>query len=317
MVEQDIGVCAELARLCAAVAQRGVQWTQGPGGNVSLKRALPQNPERLWIKASGFRLDAVADNAGIACLPLEPLVKDLKTASDSRDEEGYSRAIATHSESTATGTKLRASMEAGLHAVLPKPYVFHFHSLTGVLLADLYRRDPARADAAIASLARGFRVAFIAFTLPGLELMNRACEAASHDVLVLENHGVVLQCSDPQALENWAEAEMRLCRELGWNFEVDSNEGHVRAIALKTYFPDSAIFGARLAAIAEYTGDGYVMRRDSWSTDRDAAELWLAHLLLYRNNPALPEIATLEARAVTQLPTEKARLEVCKNDRSS
>lgn len=58
-----------LADLCRAAGRRVPQWTQGTGGNISVK----DEDGALWIKASGLRLDQVGARGGLegtACVRL-------------------------------------------------------------------------------------------------------------------------------------------------------------------------------------------------------------------------------------------------------
>ena len=105
-------------------------WTQGAGGNLSWK---DRTADRLWIKASGIRLDRVGegDGMGLACVLLSALRDRVANArGDAADAEvTYARWLTELAESG------RPSMESGFHAVLNKEYVAHFHSLVAVLVA--------------------------------------------------------------------------------------------------------------------------------------------------------------------------------------
>jgi Class II Aldolase and Adducin N-terminal domain len=59
------GVRHQLSSLCQQVGAGVPWWTQGAGGNISIKEK-----DRLWIKATGSRLDGVTLREGIAQVDL-------------------------------------------------------------------------------------------------------------------------------------------------------------------------------------------------------------------------------------------------------
>jgi ribulose-5-phosphate 4-epimerase/fuculose-1-phosphate aldolase len=119
----------------AAMGRRlgGLEWVQGPGGNVSIKAG-----SELWVKASGKRLRDVAREDGFARVPLDVAGAAL---------EGDAAA-----DASLFAREPRPSMEAYFHA-LPARVVAHTHSLgsllfgcaadtTGDLLGGLIRELP-------------------------------------------------------------------------------------------------------------------------------------------------------------------------------
>src|SRR5262245_58512773 len=124
-----------VAGACRQVGSQIPHWTQGAGGNLSLK-----DERWLYIKASGFRLDGVTPEKGVSRVDREKLLALLEKC---RTEEEYSDAL---SQSRAPESP-RPSMEAGFHAVLPGKWVIHFHSLAAVLMCHEWASQRARFDA--------------------------------------------------------------------------------------------------------------------------------------------------------------------------
>ena len=125
-----------LASACHEIGEKKPNWTQGRGANISQKKG-----DILAIKASGMRLDEITPTHGIATLSLSRFLSDLET-SDS--ETKYADAIRM-----STLGDLRPSMESGFHALLPKTWVAHFHSLAAILMAHEHRTNNYQNDAFI------------------------------------------------------------------------------------------------------------------------------------------------------------------------
>lgn len=154
---------------------------QGPGGNSSIK-----DGEELWVKASGQWL-AEAEAKPI----FVPLAA--RALRDSRgrplDEAPAEAVIAARN---AAG--LRPSIETMLHAIMPHRVVVHAHAVNAMatsVLAD----GRARASERLAGLAWEW----IPYKRPGAPLaraVNAALAARPADILLLQNHGVVVGGSD-------------------------------------------------------------------------------------------------------------------------
>lgn len=141
---------------------------QGAGGNTSLKFR-----DSLRIKASGFRLaDAGAHNIFID-VPLR-----------------VARRMASEDLVYATSPSVRASIETGLHAILPDRVVAHLHVIP--VLAVAVRRD---AQELLATMLSGLDWFFVPQVRPGLPLCralkNAMEKCKTPKVIVLANHGVV------------------------------------------------------------------------------------------------------------------------------
>lgn len=306
--------------LCHAIGARIPIWTQGPGGNVSLK-VRDDGKEVLLIKASGLRLDQVKPDRGIARVALERFKSAMaaaRTLDDTDDPEPeYARILGE----CPLGAE-RPSMETGFHALLPARWVVHFHSLPALLMASHYAESPERLSRWLSTNANGFSVAFLSAERPGWRLALKVQDAAA-DVLILANHGLIAQLEQPADLDRWADVEARFCGDFGYPLLAELLSGGGAAAGplgadevtpLKLYFPDSAVFLDRLTAVLEPadTGaaPGFRLAADGWTRDRDAAELWLATVLLHRSRPELEELPQPIAETVAALPTELFRRRV-------
>ncbi len=94
----------------------GLEWVQGPGGNVSVK----SDEGELWVKASGKLLVDVAEEGGHVRVPLDLVTRALDGDAEA-DRELFARTP-------------RPSLEAYFHALGPR-VVAHTHALGGLLYA--------------------------------------------------------------------------------------------------------------------------------------------------------------------------------------
>ncbi len=298
---------AALSAACRLIGGRIPLWTQGAGGNLSVK-----DGDRLFIKASGFRLDQVTDSSGVTCVDLPGLLSRLsRIGSDAAAEQAYADAL---KESKLPGADGRPSMETGFHAFLKGKWVAHFHSLPAVLMAD----DPGVEE--WLSAKTKLRVKGFGAIRPGWELSKALESWGDTDVILLGCHGVILQSDSALSassgvLREWAALEAGYCTHhkfkrlaslcLG---EAVEAHGPVPPAPRRCYFPDAAVFLERLARIWEPAGNGlYRIAASAWKSDRDVAEIGLASLLLYEARSALKELPADIASTVAGLPTEAFR----------
>ena len=176
---------------------------QGPGGNTSLKATSATGRALLHVKASGLWLRDAVTRPCFVALDLAALRERLRNAAG--DPPLGDLVMAEDG-----GPAMRPSIETSLHAVLPHRVVVHTHSVNA--LAILLRAD---ARAVLAPLLQGLRWTFVPYARPGLPLL-RAVEAAGGadaDVLLLQNHGLVLGAADVDAADHLhAELERRLAQ---------------------------------------------------------------------------------------------------------
>lgn len=189
-----------LEELTATAAELGADplLVQGAGGNASVKAE-----GSLWVKASGtWMRDAVLRNI-FAHVSLAPLL--------ALRDNGEFEAMDALLQSGRAVDALRPSIETSLHALMPHAAVVHAHAVNSVAVSVLgdgqsrFRR----------AMARDIRGIFIPYTKPGARLAKAVAEAlAVHgpaDVLLLQNHGVVVGADGPRAAaELLREVERRL-----------------------------------------------------------------------------------------------------------
>ncbi len=170
---------------------------QGPGGNVSLKRG-----DILWVKASGLWLAEALERQVFVPLSLAGVRARLASG----DAEALSDAVLV--SEAAPG--LKPSIETALHALMPHAVVIHAHavnSMTHAVLKD--GRERVRA-----ALNGDIQWAWVDYQRPGSPLAGAVAAALAQgapDVLLLQNHGVVVGADTVAEAENLLrEVERRL-----------------------------------------------------------------------------------------------------------
>lgn len=313
-----------LVQLCQRIGRAVPTWNQGRGGNVSEKSLDSAGRAVLRIKASGFRLDDVCETAGIATVDLraaESGLTDLLAhhaggASDTDIEQQYAALLARVA-------RPQPSMETGFHVVLPRKYVIHFHSLAAVCLASLRHRDPARWDRWLGGVTP-LKCSFLGAIRPGFLLTEPVGSKAAVDAIILENHGVILHSDTPAVLDSWAAFEQAFWTEIACPSDLravleptprgtDAARDYLagKAAPFKLLYPDMAVFAAKVHAVVSPAKSAehelYSLMPDAFARDRDAAEMWLAHLALCLLAPDLSTLPEGIAASVGGLPTEALR----------
>jgi rhamnose utilization protein RhaD (predicted bifunctional aldolase and dehydrogenase) len=193
MISADL--LSGLARMSARIGADRLL-SQGPGGNSSIK-----GREEIWVKASGQWL-AEAESRPI----FVPLA--LRALRDGRgrpvDEAPADAVIAARNPAG-----LRPSIETMLHAIMPHRVVVHAHAVNAMTISVL-RDGQSRA----AERLDGIAWKWIPYNRPGAPLaraVGKALAKTSVDVLLLQNHGVVVGADDFDSAEALlAEVERRL-----------------------------------------------------------------------------------------------------------
>jgi ribulose-5-phosphate 4-epimerase/fuculose-1-phosphate aldolase len=312
-----------LVAICRTAGRRVPMWTQGTGGNASVKAGAG---ELLWIKASGTRLDQVGGEQrthGIACVQLQPFVEGVAALGGAADPE---QAYATLLQSCTVAAEGlgRPSMESGFHALLSGRWVIHLHSLAALLMVHESVRDAQRfwtwwrvatpLDARILNAEK-----------PGFELMERIRALPGADIYLLENHGVILQAEEgAEALAQWGKLECRFLGDWGYSQLLGWSELSPEALRdkveprmpLRIFFPDTAVFLDRLRAALVPAGTrggeplwqlAPQVGRAPGDSERDVAEIWLAQQLLLSARADLAELPEQIAATVANLPLELFR----------
>lgn len=176
---------SELADVSARIGAEPLL-VQGPGGNTSLK-----SEDEIWVKGSGVWLSQALTKPIFTGLSL-PAVREALARGQTED---LSAARLPGSDAA-----LRPSIETALHALTPHPCVVHAHavnSMTAAVLADGKARVAAALDGAETW-------AWVPYHRPGAPLaaaVAQATAAAPVDVLILQNHGVVVGAETPRLAE--------------------------------------------------------------------------------------------------------------------
>jgi rhamnose utilization protein RhaD (predicted bifunctional aldolase and dehydrogenase) len=247
----------ELIRVSARLG-RDLDLVQAGGGNTSIKE-----DGTLWVKASGKWLIHAEDEDMFLPVPMTDIARQL--AAEDEKFPVYK---------TRSGVPLRPSVETVVHAVLPQRVVIHVHSVRTIAWA-------ARAHGmeGLPSLLDGLNWTWIPYTHPGIPLAVRIRQEKLKrpDVLILQNHGLVVAADDSLAAENLLrdvesrlngatrhapEADLERLRQLtvGGDWEIASDaEIHALAMLPKSYgiaaggtlFPDQCVYLGPSAAVAQ------------------------------------------------------------------
>ena len=174
-------IATDVRSLCEVSARIGRDplLIQGPGGNTSLKIGGV-----LWVKASGLWLAEALERPIFARLSLsafrEALADGQADPQDGQDD-------------------LRPSIETAMHALMPHAAVIHAHAVNSMAISVL-ADGASRAARALGDL----NWAWIAYHRPGAPLaaaVSLALARGAPDVLLLQNHGVVVGAPTPSAAE--------------------------------------------------------------------------------------------------------------------
>ena len=170
-------------------AGRSAAYTQGAGGNVSIK--TPGG--NMIIKASGCRLVDVSPEQGLACVSLAA-VKDVLSRSEISVRE-FDNGVSS-AQIPLCGKTARPSVETGFHSLLHK-YVIHHHSVYANLISCC--KEGAAIAAEMFPESR-----FIPFCQPGLELclairksLNiRPLSSHKPEIFFFANHGLAVSADN-------------------------------------------------------------------------------------------------------------------------
>jgi rhamnose utilization protein RhaD (predicted bifunctional aldolase and dehydrogenase) len=201
-----------------------VDMIQAGGGNASAKYEL-DGKSMMVIKASGFLMSEVDETKGYAQIELDKILKILEDVQNSLlpiDDETE----INHRTNDANVGVLRPSIETFLHALLPQRYILHVHALTTLLYASSKRflddmatqwdqsqsvpkrsskSEPLSASQSI-SLSKAL---LVPYEKPGIHLAMAMMTGLDHysahygispDVIILQNHGLIVASDNPEAI---------------------------------------------------------------------------------------------------------------------
>lgn len=193
MIDSDL--LSGLARMSARIGADRLL-IQGPGGNSSIK-----DDEELWVKASGQWL-AEAEAAPI----FVPLALSALHDGEGRllPEAPLAAVVAARNPAG-----LKPSIETMLHAIMPHRVVVHAHAVNTMAVSVL-----ADGESRVAERLSHLRWRWIPYHRPGAPLaraVGAALAEAPADILILQNHGLVVGAEDFAGVEALlAEVENRL-----------------------------------------------------------------------------------------------------------
>lgn len=209
-------------------------------------------------------------------------------------------------------------MESSFHAVLPKKWVIHFHSLPSVLMA--HRHFSARTP----KLQTSRSIAWIPECVPGLTLTQKILPHVDAEIFILSKHGVILQGDSPSILKEWMTIERTFCEDYEYlgllKWQDQPLLRHARSQPLprfKPLWPDAALYANDIQSeeshfqdvvrSAEEAKDVSSMTRSFDRKKKDLFEIWLATVIALQTEPDLEVLDADQAVAISNLPTEKFR----------
>jgi rhamnose utilization protein RhaD (predicted bifunctional aldolase and dehydrogenase) len=311
---------AALKRVSAGLG-RDPLLIQGAGGNTSLKC-----DDVLWVKASGCWLEDAEDRPVFVPIRASTVLDNIaRQAADCCAGARVSDPATNH---------LRPSIETALHAIMRHPTVVHAHAVNSSVTA-LLDDGHARFEQAMGNDLRGL---YLPYATPGLPLAKAVHEAATGDaapdIILLQNHGLVVGAESPDAAAHLLrEVERRLALPLRPLPEPDPKQLSAyedaqyealppfSGVALDPYLfdlftscvftPDQAVFlggpvhrdcatersSARPALILRQ-GIGAFQRRDA-SAGTKAVISWLVEIA--KRFPERAEVHSLSDREVANL----------------
>lgn len=189
----------DLDELCELSAMLGDDLTlvQGAGGNTSIK-----DGGVLWVKASGTWLRDASSSDIFLPLDLAKVRQGLQAG----DDDCAAGAVLG-------GDARRASIEASVHAVLPQRVIVHVHCVETIHWAIL--RDGRRE---VGKRLENIAWSWIPYRRPGAPLAREIVaqlreSGRESDVLILENHGIVVcgaSCASAEATVRLVHARLKV-----------------------------------------------------------------------------------------------------------
>lgn len=296
-------------KICQKVGSEIPFWTQGTGGNVSVK-----TKDFVWIKASGKRLDEVFLEGATACvssrlkLQVKKLLLDENVKDANEHEISYSNLL--KQESLFPEIFGRASMETGFHVILERPIVAHFHSLAAIMMC----KDVTEGKISLKELIpENVTCRMISFIMPGLQLVKEIATHIDADIYLLENHGVILHGNDETIFDVWNKIETRFIQaknmEILFQMSLATLIDQLKPTPFKIYFPDAIIYKDKILPLLEEVEAGSYLpaKKSLLKNHRNEIEMWVAIWVLNSLVPDLCEIPEQIQQSMVMLPTEKFR----------
>jgi rhamnose utilization protein RhaD (predicted bifunctional aldolase and dehydrogenase) len=191
---------------------------QASGGNTSWK-----SDSTVWVKGSGKRLkDALS----------EDIFSVIEF--DSLTEDGIA---ACQDFSTLTSNSMPPSIEANFHILIRNNFVTHLHSLGAISLSV--------SDESIRNQVLNSDLSFIPYCRPGVDLAQAIRQTINYqkNILVLQNHGVILSDSSCVQIEKKLELFEKSIRNLFESLnEIPHFPDWIEILVSGVLTPDEAVF---------------------------------------------------------------------------
>jgi rhamnose utilization protein RhaD (predicted bifunctional aldolase and dehydrogenase) len=214
---------------------QNILYMQGAGGNASIKIK-----NKMYIKASGYKLKNISTDHGYACCQYKPLsdfINQKKSYMSSHEEQFLLLIDSLLIKSETFGSP---SMETGFHAVIQSKYVFHLHSVYANIFGCM-----KYGSRYLDKLSNTIPHTIIDYKTPGYELAFHLSKKQNLPPLIfLKNHGIIVHGDTTVSC-------LRIIRDIHISIENYLQENHIfsRFEITSVYkpmrkylFPDSAVF---------------------------------------------------------------------------
>lgn len=306
----------DLLKLFKIIGESVPLWTQGQGSNLSYKCHRDQ---KMYIKPSGFRLDQVQTEADLVVLDLNFLDSALRTLLTHTSSSGIDQEYASLIQDSKIDKRnpLRPSMETGFHTILSGAYVLHFHSIPAVIMGHYFKKNPEMMKNFFTVTGGDLTITVIPYSTPGFELTQEVKSFEDVNILILQNHGVILNSDDRDIIFKWRAIEEKFCKDFLNSLPInvkswESAPTEFLVGPIKVYFPDFAVYLQRLLILLRriegYSEEVFAFDQRQRDHNKDLYELWFAHCILYYVCPELDTLTSMEVEKLCGLPTEKYRL---------
>ena len=214
-------------------------YIQGPAGNTSLKTG-----DRMAVKASGALLKELTETSGyVSCFfsPIREFLED--NACDTLLDPETTLNDLIKRNTVQASIQQPASIETGMHAMLPSRFVLHTHSVP-INVATCMQGGRELLENIL-----HIPFVYIPYVHPGFYLSRAIAKVVAErgtslpSVLILENHGLIVHSNDP-------EQALHETRTLTKHMETYLQENGVKPFTVtpatldpkQHLFPDSIVF---------------------------------------------------------------------------
>ena len=191
---------------------------QASGGNTSWK-----SDKTVWVKGSGKRLRDADSQDIFSSINYVALTQDEVLAC-----EDFSNLILND---------ISPSIEANFHIFLGTNFVTHLHSLGSIAIGVTTRSSEYRSF--------NHEVQFVPYARPGVELVNAISRINGYadNILILQNHGVIVSDQETAAIESKIEKLERGIYDYFENIpQSNSFPNWIEILTTGVLTPDEAVF---------------------------------------------------------------------------